>query len=88
MKKFLLNKLSDLINVDDDYGVPNKKNQDLFKESFLLEELMEVMEEIWPDEHYLRSDFEQQDQLDKSTSTLEPHKEVKTRIAGKILELL
>jgi hypothetical protein len=57
LKRFLLNKLPNLISVDDPYGVPNDRNQTLLKESFILDELTELMDEIWPDENYMIRDF-------------------------------
>lgn len=57
MKKFLKNKLINIINVDDKYGVPNQRNQDMIRESFFLQEIVQLMDHIWPDEHYLRNEF-------------------------------
>ena len=52
-----MNKLENLINVDEPYGEPNFKNQSLFKEAFLIDELIEVIDNIWPDKHYMKRDF-------------------------------
>lgn len=57
LKKFLLNKLPGFINVDDAFGIPNTLNQNLFKESFILDELIDLMDNIWPDEQYMKRDF-------------------------------
>ena len=44
IKKFLLNKLPNLINIEEPYGQPNSYNQMLFKESFIIDELIEVID--------------------------------------------
>jgi len=52
----------------------------------LLEEVADVMDNIWPDEHYLRIDFENEFAFDSSQKN--PHTETKMRVAEMILGLL
>ena len=52
------NKLENLINVEQDYGRPNKDNQSLVKNACIFKMLADLMERIWPDENELRNHIE------------------------------
>jgi hypothetical protein len=52
-----------------------------------LDDLIELMGYIWPDEHYLKNEF-QSEEVSAQNSLQDPHREVKMGIAEKILELL
>ncbi|CDW76579.1 UNKNOWN [Stylonychia lemnae] len=102
LKRFVQNKLSGLINVDEPYGEPNLTNQNLYKESFIIDEIIEIVDLIWPDENYMRKDFSgkslqelndvQSDEESFNSSTFshnsDVHRETKVKLAEKIFELL
>jgi hypothetical protein len=52
-----------------------------------LDDLIELMGYIWPDEHYLKNEFHNDDSV-INNSMKDPHTEIKMGIAETILELL
>ena len=89
IKHFVKNKLADLLNIDEPYGKPNSANQEIIKESYLLEDLVELVGYIWPDEHHMKNEFSEE-LVDESESSLmqDPHRQIKAGIAEKVFELL
>eukprot|EP00347_Sterkiella_histriomuscorum_P006717 403351704 len=57
LKKFVKNKLNGLIKVEDQCNVPNQEIQAMIKESFIIDVIAELIDQIWPDENYLQADF-------------------------------
>jgi hypothetical protein len=54
----------------------------------LLEEIVELMDNTWPDEHYLRNNFDEEMEFDDMADKDDVHKDTKVSIAETIFELL
>ncbi len=63
--------------MDSTFSSPNAINQEMLRESFLLEDLVELMGFIWPDEHYLRQDFAdgEEEEEDEGEDTIQERDE-------------
>ncbi len=70
LKAFLKNKLHNLINVDEAFGVPNARNQNIVRESSILTELIELMVNIWPDESYMLKLFDNEDYCNDDSQSI------------------